>query len=134
MQTTHTCDHCGDTYPLDEMFHVDDDLLCPDCAGELTILCDECGTRIYRDDDEGDGHPSPLSRRGDRYYTRCAHCGTLIPNDEVYQFGGESLCRDCYDDNCDEGPIHDYNYTPDLVVPRQRSAPLRRGTRDRRGR
>lgn len=27
MQTTHTCDHCGDTYPLDEMFHVDDDLL-----------------------------------------------------------------------------------------------------------
>ena len=115
MQTTYTCDHCGDTYPLDEMFHVGDDLLCPDCAGELTILCDECGTRIYRDDDEGDDTHALCHACRARYYTRCDHCGALIPNDEVYQLGGESLCRDCYADNCDEGPIHDYNYMPDLV-------------------
>lgn len=54
MQETYSCDHCGAVHLLDEMFHVGDDLLCPDCAGDLTILCDECGTRIYIDDDEGD--------------------------------------------------------------------------------
>ena len=115
MQTTHTCDHCGNAYPLGELFRVGDDLLCPDCAGELTILCDECGTRIYLDDDEGDDTHALCHACRDRYYTRCEHCGTLIPNDDVYQLGGESLCRDCYDDNCDSGPVHDYNYTPDLV-------------------
>ena len=115
MQTTHTCNHCGDAYPLDEMFRVGDDLLCPECANDLTTICDECGTRIYRDDDEGDNIYALCHACRDRYYTRCEHCGALIPNDNVYQLGGESLCRDCYDDNCDSGPIHDYNYTPDLV-------------------
>lgn len=115
MQQTHTCANCGDVYPADEMFHVGDDLLCSDCAGELTILCDECGTRIYMDDDEGDDVRVLCHDCRNHYYTPCDHCGTLIPNDEVYQFGGESFCRDCYADNCDEGPIHDYNYTPDLV-------------------
>ena len=47
MQTTHICSNCGDAYPLDEIFRIGDDLLCPDCAGNLTILCDECGTSIY---------------------------------------------------------------------------------------
>ena len=115
MQQTHTCANCGDVYPADEMFRVGDDLLCSDCASELTILCDECGTRIYTDDDEGDDVRVLRHDCRSHYYTPCDHCGALIPNDEVYQFGGESFCRDCYADNCDEGPIHDYNYTPDLV-------------------
>lgn len=38
MQTTHICSNCGDAYPLDEIFRIGDDLLCPDCAGNLTIL------------------------------------------------------------------------------------------------
>ena len=80
MQTTHTCNHCGDVYPADEMFRIGDDLLCPDCADELTILCDECGTRIYRDDDEGDDTHALCHACRDRYYTRCEHCGTLKYN------------------------------------------------------
>ena len=40
MQTTHSCSNCGDAYPLDEMFRVGDDLLCPDCAGELRRFMD----------------------------------------------------------------------------------------------
>ena len=115
MQETYTCDHCGDTYPLDEMFRVGDDLLCPDCAGELTIRCDECGRRIYMDDDEGDDEHVLCHDCCERYYTHCDRCGTLIPTGSVYQCDGEYLCHDCYVDYRDAGPIHDYNYTPDLV-------------------
>lgn len=94
MQETYTCDHCGDAYPLDEMFRVVDDLLCADCAGEPTILCDECGTRIYIDDDEGDDTRVLCHDCCVRRYTRCERCGTLISNDSVYQYGGEYLCRE----------------------------------------
>ncbi len=115
MQETYTCDHCGAVHPLDEMFHVGEDVLCPDCAGDITILCDECGTRIYIDDDEGDDTRVLCHDCCVRHYTRCERCGTLISNDSVYQYDGENLCRDCYDDRCEFGPIHDYNYMPDLV-------------------
>ena len=50
----YACDHCGTEYPPDELLEVSGDFLCPDCAAELTLLCDECGRRIYTDDDEGD--------------------------------------------------------------------------------
>ena len=90
-------------------------LRCPetssaDCAAELTLLCDECGRRIYTDDDEGDDCRVLCRDCRDRYYTRCDRCGTLICNENVYEYDGEDLCCDCYDDVCTEGPIHDYDY------------------------
>ena len=111
----YACDHCGTEYPPDELLEVSGDFLCPDCAAELTLLCDECGRRIYTDDDEGDDCRVLCRDCRDRYYTRCDRCGTLICNENVYEYDGEDLCCDCYDDVCTEGPIHDYDYVPDLV-------------------
>ena len=47
MQEMHTCDHCGDHYPLEEMITVSGGYLCQSCADELPICCDECSCRIY---------------------------------------------------------------------------------------
>ena len=56
MDNTFICDRCGERHERSERFMVGEEELCRRCAGELTILCDECGTRIYRDDDQGDAH------------------------------------------------------------------------------
>ena len=109
MQELYVCDHCSERHPLEEMIKVSGDYLCQSCADELTVLCDECGQRIYTDDDEGDDCRVLCRDCRDRYYTHCDRCGVLIRNEDDY------LCRDCYDDVCTEGPIHEYDYTPDLV-------------------
>ena len=79
VQQTHTCANCGDAYPVDEMLLVGDDLLCPDCAGELTILCNECGRRIYQEDEEGNDAHVFCHDCCERYYIHCDHCGALVP-------------------------------------------------------
>lgn len=115
MQELYVCDHCGDRHPLEEMIEASGDYLCQSCADELTVLCDECGRRIYTDDDEGDDCRVLCRDCRDRYYTHCDRCGVLIRNEDVYHRDDDYLCRDCYDDVCTEGPIHEYDYTPDLV-------------------
>ena len=61
MQEMYTCDHCGKEFPLEETFLVEGDRLCRHCAAGLTALCDECGTRIYLEHDEGDSNRFLLS-------------------------------------------------------------------------
>ena len=115
MQATFACDRCGAAHPLEDRFMVGEDQLCPDCASNYTILCDECGRRIYIDDDEGDDSYALCRDCRERYYTCCDRCGTLVHNDHVYEYDDEYLCRDCYDDACSGGPIHEYDYVPELI-------------------
>ena len=115
MHELYVCDHCGDHHPLEEMIAVSGDYLCQSCADELTVLCDDCGRRIYTDDDEGDDCRVLCRDCRDRYYTRCDRCGVLIRNEDVYHHDDDYLCRDCYDDICESGPIHEYDYVPELV-------------------
>ena len=115
MQELYVCDHCGEEFPLEETFLVEGDRLCRHCAASLTALCDECGTRIYLKHDEGDSNRFLCASCRERYYTRCDRCNTLIHNENVFEYDDEYLCEDCYDEACAEGPIHDYDYVPDLV-------------------
>lgn len=115
MQNLYTCDHCDEQFPLEETFLVEGDRLCRHCAAGLTALCDECGARIYLEHDEGDSNRFLCSSCRERYYTRCDRCNTLIHNENVCEYDNEYLCEDCYDEACAEGPIHDYDYVPDLV-------------------
>ena len=115
MQNLYTCDHCDEQFPLEEMVEISGNYLCPDCAADLTILCDECGRRIYRADDEGDECHALCHSCRERHFTTCDRCGALIHVENVYEYDGEDLCRDCYDDVCAEGPIHEYDYTPELI-------------------
>ena len=115
MQNLYTCDHCDEQFPLEEMVEISGNYLCPDCAADLTILCDECGRRIYRADDEGDECHSLCHSCRERHYTTCDRCGALIHVENIYEYDSEDLCRDCYDDACAEGPIHEYDYMPELI-------------------
>ena len=115
MQNLYTCDRCDEQFPLEEMVEISRNYLCPDCAADLTILCDECGRRIYRADDEGDDCHALCHSCRERHYTTCDRCGALIHLENIYEYDGEDLCRDCYDDACAEGPIHEYDYMPELI-------------------
>ena len=115
MQKLYACDHCGEEFPIEETFLVEGDRLCRHCVAGLTALCDECGTRIYLEHDEGDSNRFLCASCRERYYTRCDRCNTLIHNESVFEYDDEYLCENCYDEACAEGPIHDYDYVPDLV-------------------
>ena len=115
MQNLYTCDHCDEKFPLEEMVEISGNYLCPDCAADLTILCDECGRRIYRADDEGDDCHALCHSCREHHYTTCDRCGALIHVENIYEYDSEDLCRDCYDDACAEGPIHEYDYMPELI-------------------
>ena len=36
-------------HPIDEMFQVENDWLCEDCADCLTVICDHCAERVYEE-------------------------------------------------------------------------------------
>ena len=114
---TFICEHCGETFPLDEAFRCGEDLLCRECAGEHSILCDECRQRIYRDDDQGDAYHVLCEDCFERHYTRCDSCGGLLRSCNAYHpaWNDQTLCETCYDEQEDSSPIHEYNYMPDLV-------------------
>ncbi len=42
MSETRICANCGAEHPVDEMFQVENDWLCEDCADRLTVICDHC--------------------------------------------------------------------------------------------
>ena len=117
MRETFVCDHCGEAFPLDEAFRCGEERLCRTCAGDISILCDCCGTRIYRDADCGDSWNVLCESCYDRYYTRCDHCGAIIRSSDAYhpEWNDDTLCEECYDDLEQNGSIHEYNYVPELV-------------------
>ena len=49
MSETRICANCGAEYPIDEMFQVENDWLCEDCADRLTVICDHCAERVYEE-------------------------------------------------------------------------------------
>ena len=63
MSETRICANCGAEHPIDEMFQVENDWLCEDCADRLTVICDHCAERVYEENAvEDDTH------------TLCDHC------------------------------------------------------------
>lgn len=48
----HTCSECGGKFSDVELVDFDGLLLCPDCLGSLTVCCRDCGTRLWREDNE----------------------------------------------------------------------------------
>lgn len=106
------CNVCGTE--LDEVHEhnrVGGEILCDDCLERETMLCQDCGVRIWNSDNMGtDRHP--LCRQCyDDCYTHCIRCGCLINNDAACYVGDYDgpYCSDCCPD--DEA-IHDYRYKP----------------------
>ncbi len=118
MENQFICDECGNEYRTDRAVHMDNDLLCPDCAERFTMECRNCGERIWRADATDDDLCNDCY---ESYYVTCTDCNNVISyNDAFYTESDEDLheypyCESCYH-KLDEGHyIHDYYYKPEPV-------------------
>jgi len=110
------CAICNKHFKEDELTEFDGYLFCQSCLAEQTVLCQDCGERIYRSQNEGTSE-HPLCREcHDDNYTYCERCGRMIHNDAALYIddGDYPYCRFCYEIECDR-KIHEYNYKPDPI-------------------
>ena len=114
MKETRICANCGAEHPIEDMFEVEGDWLCEDCADRLTVICDHCNERIYEENAVEDDTHTLCEHCFDEYYVRCEDCGRIIHRDRAYWDGDDNAyCASCWDEHCEV--IHEYSYTPDLV-------------------
>ncbi len=117
MQETFICDLCQQEHPLSELTEFDGQNLCSSCFGNETVVCDHCGTRVWRED----AHISPeiilCERCLDHYYTTCDRCGRLIPEQDAFypEDNDDTLCGECYNAYVSSHSIHDYYFKPDPI-------------------
>ena len=113
----HICSECGGAFSDTELMEFDGALLCPDCLESATICCQDCGMRMWRDDNEGtEEHPLCERCRQDNYIS-CTRCGRLVYNrnacyiDEDDDYG---YCENCYEIVKDRS-IKNYSYKPEPI-------------------
>lgn len=77
MRDTFTCDCCHREHPISHRCTFDGQNLCVTCRDERTVVCDECGERIWSNRDLGDCgiHLCGQCRED---YAYCCGCGQLV--------------------------------------------------------
>lgn len=91
MNETLTCVCCGAEIHRDEVYYVEGQPLCRDCADEETFVCDNCGFRHWNSDDQGDDTLDLCPACREEYYVACHVCGRLVRTSEA-----------CYDEDDEE--------------------------------
>ena len=81
MSETRICTNCGAEHPIEDMFEVEGDCLCEDCADRLTVICDHCAERVYEENAVEDDTHILCDHCFDEYYVRCDDCGRIIHRD-----------------------------------------------------
>ena len=115
MRDYHGCSICGRKFPEDALTLFAGDYFCEHCLNEETIVCADCGTRLWNDSNAGsDDHPL-CQRCYDSSYTTCERCGRLLLYDDAcYLNNGDEdypYCESCYQ-QLRRGGIHSYDYKP----------------------
>ena len=116
MKEMRACCVCGNLHPVEELTEFDDSYLCADCLRAETTRCQQCGERIWLDDNAGDENTPLCQRCYDRYYTTCEDCGRVIHQDDAYYESDdddEARCYHCHCRHADQRTIHDYYYKPE---------------------
>lgn len=113
-EQTYLCSECGATVTEEYLHEFDERMLCSSCLDNLTTICNCCGERIWRSDDEGDGSISLCSGCREYNYVTCEGCGCLIPNDEANYDDDYPYCNECYR-KLQECAIKSYNYKPEPI-------------------
>ena len=112
------CEHCEETYPIDQCYIASGVSLCESCANEESYICSHCGERILRDRNAGDENMPLCQSCYDQRYTTCEDCGRVIRQDHAYYYGEDddtTRCYDCHIRMQSKKVIHDYYYKPDPV-------------------
>ena len=108
------CSECDCELGIDEVRYFADRAYCADCLDEVTLLCYECGMRIYREDAVGGDDERPLCEHCyEDYFTNCDECGRMIRQENAYydDDSDRTLCNRCVR----EGPIFSYSYKPSPI-------------------
>ena len=112
MEERKICTHCGTEVELSDSEYFDGQFYCRACLDELTIVCENCDERIWREDSVED---RICQHCYDNHYSRCEDCGELIHNDDANYYNGYVYCDDCYNNRHHE-VIEDYDYKPDYFT------------------
>ena len=110
------CAICKKPFPEYELTEFDENLFCSSCLVEQTVLCQDCGKRLYRSQNEGTAeYPLCISCHDDNY-TYCERCGRMIHNDAAHYLDDSNYpyCRSCYEIELDTS-IHEYGYKPEPI-------------------
>ena len=114
MKETRICANCGTEHSFEDMYQVEGDWLCEDCADRLTVICDHCAERVYEENAVEDDTHTLCDHCFDEYYVRCEDCNRIIHRDRAYWDNDDNAyCASCWDEHSEV--IHEYSYTPDLV-------------------
>ena len=107
-----TCAHCGTAE--EELTEFNGRLYCEDCLDDLTLVCNDCGSRFLRTHNRSENDDFPICPECyDRDYTRCVRCGRIIPTDHCWYplDNDDPYCADCCS-VIENSPIHDYYFKP----------------------
>lgn len=115
-ETQVTCSHCGTTLAGKSVHRFNGELLCDHCLDELTVVCDCCHERIWREDNSGDEDTPLCCACYDYYYTHCENCGRLILRDNACYEDDDDYpyCSECYE-HINNDTIKSYNYKPEPI-------------------
>lgn len=110
------CTGCGSLFSVGHLTPFHDELFCPDCLDERTVLCSYCGERIARSENSGTDTTPLCEDCYDDHYTHCTSCGEMIrQEDAYYRSGGEdAYCYSCYTRLVPSG-VNDYYYKPEPI-------------------
>ena len=109
-----TCEHCGRSYFAEQLTTFDGSILCPECLEMETLICADCGDRIWQDNNEGSSDVPLCATCYYEDYTRCTRCGELLHNDSACYLSDDDddpSCPDCRDQLL-YAEIHSYSYKP----------------------
>lgn len=112
MTELRTCAHCGTAEG--ELTEFNGRLYCPDCLDDLTLVCNDCGSRFLRTHNHSENDDFPVCPECyDRDYTRCVRCGRIIDTDHCWYplDNDDPYCADCCS-TIENSPIHDYYFKP----------------------
>lgn len=118
MNKIYNCSECNCQLSERDAIAIDGVYLCPSCAELFTVLCRDCGTRIWRTE----AYDGDLCEHCyDNNYTICVGCERVIPYNEAYYTHSDEdthenpYCERCYPDHENDEIIHDYYYKPSPI-------------------
>ncbi len=111
------CNECGKILGGLSIIEFEGNSYCEECLNDLSVVCQCCGNRIWRDNAEGDSCTLLCSQCYNNYFSHCQRCGRLISNEDLYYMDDEDdygYCYNCYQSMI-SNPIKNYSYKPEPI-------------------
>lgn len=111
------CNECGRGLGGTSVYEFEGNTYCENCFNELTVICDCCERRIWRNDSEGDSYTTLCDSCYNSYYSHCQRCGRLLANEDLHYMDDDDdygYCYDCYERML-ANPIKNYSYKPEPI-------------------